>query len=418
MTQYAGKQPITPTSPTSTAGPVGPGPGKSTLVQQAQLSSAGGGETAANAAGVTPLARVQAAATANDLAAVVAIQVELVAQLQQQASDPPQDLREGIAFARAWTMDQIAAIRDKYAPQVSAASATTTQGTDNAEAVEKLEIQEDQECTPYLDALLKGDPQYRYLHFNPEVQDKVFAAVRLHSARRGLTGVNDKGHRAAAEAEARSLGHLPTGSWCGVFAYAQAAKGGGMDPHWATQMQGEGGIRSALSYFGTQNIWVWAFDHWESLKQYHQSRGSLRYYEVLGAGLPARPVQPGDLALLDRDFGLDPDHIMTVAAFDGRYLYTIGGNQGTDSPDDEKGVSRSGPFDLATQPEPNDVTEWQTNDQGERVKGHKKGVAKHVRIHGIGRWSIVDYETHVYMTSDKMPSQKPGDAAMTNAQKP
>ncbi|HET9626023.1 MAG TPA: hypothetical protein VFP84_31900 [Kofleriaceae bacterium] len=412
MTQYAGKQSIAPTSPTSTAGPAGPAPGKSTLVQQVQLSSAGGG---GEAAGPTPLARVQAAASANDLPGLVAIQVELVGQLQQQASSPGKDLRDGVAFARTWTMDQIAAIRDRFAPQVTAASATTAQGDDNAKAVEAIEAQEDQACTPYLEALLKGDPQYRYLHFNPEVQDKVFAAVRLHSARRGLA---QEGHRAAAEQEARSLGGLPKGSWCGVFAYAQAAKGGGMDPHWAAQMQGEGGIRSALTYAGTQNIWVWAFDHWESLKQYHQSRGSLRYYEVLGAGLPSKPVQPGDIALLDRDFGLDPDHIITVAAFDGRFLYTIGGNQGTDSPDDEKGVSTSGPFDLARQPAPNDVTEWTTNADGEKVKGHKKGVAKHVRIHGIGRWSIVDYETHVYMTSDKMPTAQPSAAALGNAQKP
>ncbi|HEY0190310.1 MAG TPA: hypothetical protein VGC42_04260 [Kofleriaceae bacterium] len=413
MVQYADKQTNGPASGPGTAGPTSPGPGKSTLVGQIQppVESSGG------TGGPTPLARVQAAAGAKDLAAVVAIQVELVNQLVQQAETPPKDLRDGIAFARTWTMDQIAAIRDKYAPQVTTASATTAQaGTDNAAAVEAIEVQEDRECTPYLDALLKGDPQYRYLHFNTEVQDKVFAAVRLHSARRGLTGVGEKGHRAEAETEARDLGGLKTGSWCGVFAYAQAAKGGGMDPHWHAQMQGEGGIRSALGYFGTQNIWVWAADHWESLKQYHQSRGALRYYEVLGAGLPARTVQPGDLALLDRDFGLDPDHIMTVASFDGRYLYTIGGNQGTAKLDDESGVSRSGPFDLSKQPAPNDVTEWTTGPDGKPVKGRQKDAVKNVRIHGIGRWSIVDYETHVYMTSDKLPTGRPAAAEMNKAQ--
>lgn len=422
MTDYAGKQSNTAAAgPGPTTSQAGPGVGKSTLVGQIQAPVGANTETGTVPAAPSALARVQAAAFANDLPGLIAIQVELVAQLQQQASDPPKDLRDGVAFARTWTMDQIAAIRDKYEPQVAAAKATTAQGTDNHDKVEALEAQEDKECTPYLDALLKGDPQYRYQHFKQDVQAKVFDAVRLHSSQRGLAQV---GHRGAAETEARDLGGLPTGSWCGVFAYAQAAQAGGMDPHWRQYMQGEGGIRSALNYAGMNNVWVWAFDHWEGLKQYHQSRGSLRYYEVLGKGLPTRQVQAGDIALLDRDFGVDPDHIITVASFDGRYLYTIGGNQGGAQLDDETGVSKSGPFDLSNQPEPNDVTELKRDENGELVldkqnnpiKGHKKGMVKNTRIHGIGRWSLVDYETHVYATSEKMPSKPPADASLSNAQ--
>jgi hypothetical protein len=181
-------------------------------------------------------------------------------------------------------------------------------------------------------------------------------------------------------------------------------------------MQGEGTIRSALSpdYKYCRNMWIWAFDQWKTLQQYHAERGSLRYYEELKSGtLPTHGVQPGDLVLLDRDFGTLPDHIMTCASFDGRHLYTIGGNQGTDKLEDEKGVSRSGPFDLLTQPEPNDVTEFEKNPDGtfrldkkhNKIKGHKPSMKKNERIHGVGRWSIVDYETHVYATSDKIPAK-------------
>jgi hypothetical protein len=29
------------------------------------------------------------------------------------------------------------------------------------------------------------------------------------------------------------------------------------------------------------------------------------------------------------------------------------------------------------------------------------------RIHGVGRWSIVDYETHIYRTESQMPTKPP-----------
>lgn len=43
----------------------------------------------------------------------------------------------------------------------------------------------DDECTPFLKVLMEGHPEYRYEHFNQDVQKKVFSAVRLHDARRG-----------------------------------------------------------------------------------------------------------------------------------------------------------------------------------------------------------------------------------------
>jgi uncharacterized protein DUF4157 len=361
--------------------------------------------------GAPALQRVQAAIAANNLPALIALQRELRQQMLTDPVNPPAEAREGLATARTWTMDRIAAIRDTYAPRITAAStggttaADGTPGADGSAAVETLETAMDTECTPYLDALLQGDPQYRYLHPNNTVSEKVFAAVRLHSARRGVGQI---GHRDDAEAEARAHGRVPTEAWCGAFAYTQAEQGGGFDPHWVSHMQGEGGIRSALAYGGMAHVWLWAFDHWVNLRAYHASRGSERWYEAIHQAAPSRGIQSGDIVLIDNAFGTNPDHITTAISFDGRYLTTVGGNQGSG----EAGVSRSGhPFDLQANPEPNDVRA--TNAAGERIREVDPARGpKHTRVHGVGRWSIVDYERHVYVTNAQMPTAPPTPAQL------
>lgn len=363
------------------------------------------------------LQRVQVATAANDLESLKTIQKDLRKQMLSDPLHPPKDVREALATARTWTMDRIAAIRDKYAPQIETAKGGNA-GTDHTGAIETIEESMDKECTPYLDVLMEGDPQYRYQHFNTEVSEKVFAAVRLHSARRALDGIGQKGHRAKAEAEARLHANLPNldDPWCGAFAYTQAEMGGGFDSKWVGAMQGERGIRGALTYYGEMNPWIWVFDDWKRLKNYHNERGSLRWYKTIEQ---KPPIQAGDLVLIDNDYGLDPDHITTAISFDGRFLTTVGGNQGTKSSDDETGVSRN-LFDLQKNPSPNDVTN--RNAQGQpidsegnvldptapdynRKRTHAPGKTKNKRIHGVGRWSVVDYERHLYSTSQSKPSQ-------------
>lgn len=356
------------------------------------------------------LERVQAAIAANDLDALIAIQHELRKQMQSTPMYPPQDARNGLATARHWTMDRIAAIRDTYEPLIAASSTGATLGIDATGPLEVIETLMDAECAPYLDALLEGDPQYRYEHFKNDVAEKVFAAVRLHSARRGVGRI---GHRAEAEDEARKHGKLAKGpdgpAWCGAFAHTQAELAGGFDPYWAVHMQGEGGIRIALAYEGVmKQTWIWAFDHWEKLKEYHASRNSLRWYEAIFRAPPSRGIQPGDLVLIDNNYGENPDHITTAISFDGRFLTTVGGNQGTGNPADEEGVSRSKrPIDLQNNPDPNDVR--QKDAKGNRINqtvDPSQG-PKHVRVHGIGRWSMVDYERHIYRISASMPGAPP-----------
>ena len=188
---------------------------------------------------------------------------------------PPQDARDGLAVARQWTMDRVAVVVDKYQPQIASASTGST-GTPATDAVEQLENKLADETSSYLAVLMEGDPQYRYLHFKQDVQDKVFTAIRIHSMRRGVGKI---GHRAEAEDEARAHGNLPSGAWCGVFAYTQAEQAGGFDPHWKGYMQGEAAIRSTLNYGGMNDVWIWAFDDWMKLHDYHAMRGSLRWYK-------------------------------------------------------------------------------------------------------------------------------------------
>lgn len=366
----------------------------------------------------SPVQRVQAAIATGSVPAVVALQREL--RNQQNPAQPDANLREALKTARYWEMERIAAIRASYAERVAAAHRTTSaqapitttvttgpHATNVPGAGEELETAMDRECAPFLDALLQGDPQERYLHNDPRVTQEVFAAVRLHSSRRGLDQI---GHRGEAEDEARAHGGVRTGSWCGAFAYTQAEQAGGFDSRWSENMAGTGGITGTLAYGGgSTQTWIWVDGAWQRLRDYHASRNSERVYQTVTTSPPAHGIQAGDLCLWDNRGGNQPDHINTVVSFDGRYVVTVGGNQGGAARSDQSGVSRSGhPFDLTTNPSPNENRLRDASghfiDGSDDPHGHK-----HTRIHGFGRWSIVDYERHVYAISPTRPTAPPSE---------
>lgn len=360
---------------------------------------------ATNAAAGPPLfPQVRAAVAARDLPAVLALQRQLRQRLDPNPTSPTDDTRDGLAYARKWMMERIAAIRATYDGRLTTARSGASAGRDNTSATEALEIAMDGECTPYLEGLLAGDPQHRYEHPNPAVSEAVLAAVRLHSSRRAVGQLE---HDPAAETEARRVGGLSTGPWCGAFAYTQAERAGGFDHRQAGAMQGESGIRHALHYsseHGAQQTWVWTGSTWERLKEYHQRRGAMRSYEEIDTGPPAGGIHPGDLILIDNNFGEDPDHITTAISFDGRFLTVVGGNERTTGDT----VRRSdGAIDLTRNPPRNDVR--RRNAQGEpipRTVDPRRG-PKHVRVHGVGRWSVVDYERHIYVRAAQQPTAPP-----------
>ncbi len=423
------------------------GPAAATAVRK-QVAGGSGGSSAAAAPGPaspggSPAQRMQAAIATGEPAVVRALQRELRQPAAADPAHPAPDAGEALTAARHWMMERIAAIRDSYAARRAAAETGPTPADEAADeaaaqpaadqpasgaggahhgrgggnhpgarggaahpahgrppdpshtgATEAVEVAMDTECMPLLEGLLEGDPQVRYEHPDAAVTRKVAAAVRLHSTRRAVGQVtNDQ----AAETEARAHGGVHTGNWCGAFAYTQAEQGGGFDRRWSENMQGTPGIVAALHYRGSMlRTWMWIDGHWIALRDYHRQRGSERSYEEVQRAAPQGGIEPGDLALIDNAFGTNPDHIATVISFDGRYLTAVGGNQGPG----DRAVSRSdAPFDLSRNPEPNDVP---------RVPGSNG--QKPSRVHGIGRWSIVDYEQHTYALADTMPTKPPAAA--------
>lgn len=358
-----------------------------------------------------PLQRVRAAIAAADLPALVTLQRELRAHLVHPTPEhPAEPAREALTAARHWEMERVVAIRATFAGRLATARATIlplASTTEPNRDVEDLEREMDGACALYLDALLVGDPQHRYEH-TAAIQEEVFAAVRLHVARRADAQV---GQRPLAERESRAHGGVRTGEWCGAFAYTQAEQAGGFDRTFVVDMQGEGGIRHALAYGGAiAHTWIWSGDDWYLLRDYHQSRRSQRWYEEIHTAPPSRGIQPGDIVLIDNAFGTNPDHITTAVSFDGHVLTTVGGNQGSG----QAGVGRNH-WDLAANPEPNDVRRIV---DGRRVRERDRSLGpKHVRIHGIGRWSAVDYEQHLYSAGPNRPAHPPSEAQLARLQR-
>lgn len=342
--------------------------------------------------------RVKDITDKKDLQGLIAIQRELRKLMLVNPLSPPQDVREGLATARHWLMEQVAEIRGKSKSK-----------KDSSVSQEDLEKQMDNECEQYLKALLEGDPQYRYEHYKADISNEVFEAVRLHTALLGKSQVGNKN----AEKEARKVGRLPKDSWCGAFAHTQAELAGGFDNHWSIFMQGEGGLRSALGY-GLANPWIWVFDKWMKLRDYHRERASERWYEEIKNSPPTKGIQPGDLVLIDNHFGTNPDHITTAISFDGAVLKTVGGNQGS-ATQNGSGVGTD-KWDISKNPDPKDITakNEQTGKDILDAKGNRteKG-SKTSRVHGIGRWSIVDYEKHIYSESKTKPANPPSANRLT-----
>ncbi len=79
-----------------------------------------------------------------------------------------------------------------------------------------------------------------------------------------------------------------------------------------------------MTYGWGNNPWIWAECDWHKLKDYHQRQGSPRHYRTVGTAPPA-DIQSGDI-VIDNARGMDPDHIQTAIAFDGRHLGQRAGN--------------------------------------------------------------------------------------------
>jgi hypothetical protein len=342
-----------------------------------------------------PVGALVSAVASSDFGLMKSLQQRLLKEMKTNPMNPPPLVRQALATGRHMQMERVHLIRNMLLAAIPKHT-TPSPGEEGKEA-ELFAVQEtiekftDEQCSPWLDVLMAGHAEYRYEHFDHAVQDSVLAAVQLHSALRGLGKI---GHRAAAEKEARGVSNLPTGAWCGAFAYTQAKLSGGLGSQTRAAMQGVTGIEMAMAYkddpYEKKPGWIWAFDHWMTIAAYHAARGSLRQYIKVGNGAPPE-IRPGDIVIIDNEGADSGDHITTAISSDGDNLHTVGGNQGSDSAWDEKGVSDNRKK-LSKNPAAKNVS-----------KAGVQRTEKPDRVFAVGRWSIVDYEQHVYHYSVKEP---------------
>jgi hypothetical protein len=265
-----------------------------------------------------------------------------------------------------------------------------------------------------LEAGLPAEERFEYSYPDPavaswtsSVRDTVAIVAGLiaqssaEAARADPTKAHDEAKKIVGDAD-----------WCGAFAYDQFAGAGvdvpatalGKNPlAWTGPYSGGIGIDGFFQYRPALEIKVG--DDWIDVQTYHQTRGSLRRFQVLpvsgteaqmknfeketkqyeggtvrGGQVPsldAIDIQPGDLVMIDRAKGTFGDHIAMCRAYDSttHHLWTIGGNEGQPHP-----VNASGMWELDKNAAPSSV----------------EGDAKSSRVYAVARFSAVDFEPHVY----------------------
>ena len=236
----------------------------------------------------------------------------------------------------------------------------------------------------------------RLEHWYSDVSTSVLAAVQQRVAAAAGASVDSTG-KADADTARKNIGNRwdetneidpKTGrkklvdsgeqaNWCGAFAALMYNRAGGNAANMAA-LGGEGSLRSLFDYKPARNMIVEGKP--VDVQTYHGSRGSLR--TVIAFTDDSRiDLIPGDIVLLDNARGLNPDHIQVCESYDahtGR-LVTVGGNEGIGRA--EHTVVNRGERAVPGQPTPNEVG---------------PGTPKHVRVWGRARWSLVDFEPHVY----------------------
>lgn len=268
----------------------------------------------------------------------------------------------------------------------------------------------------------------RWKHPNPAVQDSILAALQLQVMFRAeayFTSSTDQEAPGGAHYDAyTTMGGAKNANWCGMFVSINYLYGN-FD---SDLKNGFRHVKNVVDYFNyiyhnnpkRLKKWIYVDDRWQELRAYHESRGSLRQWIDAGsiASAEGLDIQPGDIVLLDNDNDDQPNHIVMVHTWNPttKMLFTIGGNDGGYQVDQKSG--RSGPTegDEATM-RPREQAEQaldqplRRGDEGTHVGIKAIDVTKTsatVRVFGIGRPSIVDFEDHTYHTEN--PKTPPLDA--------
>jgi hypothetical protein len=252
-------------------------------------------------------------------------------------------------------------------------------------------------------------------------RDAVLAAIQLKIA----TDAEGELSHDRNEVHARVVQHAGMGmndQWCGFFAEEQYRKSR-LDQDFAAAFHHVANAEDFFSYstnptnIGRSPRWIYESGRWQSIREYHESRGSLRSWRnhaALAAG-GALDIRPGDMVLFDWEVDGVANHIATVASYDPSTstLVTIGGNDsgyvldtaGTynashDAPAQTGGAAIGQPLRPGTMlagPAGGHV------GVGVRVIG--------AQLYGIGRPSLIDFEDHIYdhdpANQGKAPTKAP-----------
>jgi hypothetical protein len=210
----------------------------------------------------------------------------------------------------------------------------------------------------------------------------------------------------------------PTGrrdDWCGMFVAASLFRGSALDKNVRMAFAHTDNLLDFFNYTANVNpertpLSMWAEDRWWKVRQYHEQRGLPRTW-ITGAALATADIRPGDVALI-RHAGVRPadavaNHIVMVDSWDratGK-LITIEGNinEGI-RPDASGDARRTAGGELAstttTAPSSTAMHVRDMNDQTTLTPGAGPGGAYQERgartVWGIGRPSLVDFESHEY----------------------
>lgn len=309
----------------------------------------------------------------------------------------------------------------------------------------------------------------RYRCGDPPIEDAILAAIELEVvfSAEGMLSAPGKDR----EDSAKAVGMDKSIEWCGAFVaknYLQSELMSKMVPGFPSTERLESFFHYE-QYIGTEPKWVYDEGEWKALKDYHDKRGSKRkwigdrdIYKGKGASLD---IRPGDVVLLDNNpnkraeieipdpsdaskkitktvkyaeipagakikrviEGEKGDHVQMVQSWNPatHELFVIEGNsdgyvvdndpthpdpagesaaQKTKRQEIEAATGKKlkpssdpshvavGVSDLANQPDPDKLTE-----------------SRKARVYGIGRLSIVDFETLTYDNSAEKPKNPPKD---------
>lgn len=269
----------------------------------------------------------------------------------------------------------------------------------------------------------------RWKHPNPAVQDSILAALQIQVIFRAeayFTSTTDQEAPGGAHHDAfTTMGGAKEANWCGMFVSTNYLYGN-FDSDLKNGFRHVDNVFDYFNYVYRRNPkrvkkWIYVDDRWQELRAYHESRDSLRQWTEADSITSAEglDIQPGDIVLLDNDQDGQPNHIVMVHTWNPttKMLFTIGGNDGGFRVDQGRDPSDLTEEDEATM-RPRDQAELAL-DQPLRRGGKKSHVgikaidvtntAAKVRVFGIGRPSIVDFEDHPYHTDKKELMKPPVD---------